>query len=220
MIQNKVSLSSRKILFLSLKVIEQSPTYRAKWNLENLNDTVFKFPLTIFSTSFITNVKDFFHKFDSSLNTYKFNNEIVPKIQPEVFKKVNLEWSSYDFGNDLAKNINQFVNWKKFSMDSFLLHLTSLAAFERSPYGMMDTQVTWPDSKSFFLDPRPLKAQFLNEISRIYDKLNLAWHKPRFDEFTNSPRNSLFQKNSEKTSHLLILEKSEGLIGVFPLLRL
>ena len=72
--------------------------------------------------------------------------------------------------------------------------LTSLAAFERSPYGMMDTQVTWPDSKSFFLDPRPLKAQFTeNEISRIYDKLNLNWNKPHFDEFTNAPRNKLIQ---------------------------
>jgi len=205
------SFLSKDSLSIFKGAIEQSPTYRAKWNLENLNDSVFKSPLTIFSTSFITNVKDFFHKFDSSSKTYEFNNEIVPKIQPDLFNKIDLRWSSYDFGNDLVKNINQFVNWKKFSVDSFLLHITSLAAFERSPYGMMDTQVTWPDSKSFFLDPRPLKAQFTeDEVSRIYNKLNLNWDKPNIDEFMHSPRNKLIPKSLRKNLKFIDLGEVRG----------
>ena len=89
---NKVSsFLSKESLSIFKGAIEQSPTYRAKWNLENLNDSFFKYPLTIFSTSFITNIKDFFHKFDSSSNTYEFNNEIVPKIRPDLFNKIDLK---------------------------------------------------------------------------------------------------------------------------------
>ncbi len=209
---NRVStFLSKESLSIFKGAIEQSPTYRAKWNLENLNDSVFKYPLTIFSTSFITNIKDFFHKFDSSSNKYEFNNEIVPKIQTDLFNKFDLNFSSHDFGNDLVKNINQFIDWKKFSLDSFLLHLTSLAAFERSPYGMMDTQVTWPDSKSFFIDPRPLGDQFTeNEIKKIYDELNLNWDKPSLRTFINSPRKSLIPKNLRKNLQFIDLGEVRG----------
>ena len=76
---------------------------------------------------------------------------------------------------------------------------------------MMDTQVTWPDSKSFFLDPRPLADQFTeDEIKKIYDELNLNWDKPSLRTFISSPRKSLIPKNLRENLQFIDLGEVRG----------
>ena len=198
-------------------VIEQTPSYRLKWNLENLNDSYYKYPLSIFSVSFLTNVKDFFHKFDLKSQRFKFNNELVPRIRPSITEKP-FPLSSFDTGNKLAGFFNKVVYWKDFSLDSFILHLTSIAAFERSPGGLMDTQIAWGDSKSFFLDHRPLAYQFSKkELLKIYQNLDIDKTNLTFYEFLNNERRSLISKGQRKNLNFVDLGELRGTHWNIPL---
>jgi hypothetical protein len=201
-------------------VIEQSPSYRLKWNLENLNDSLFKSPLTIFSLSFLTNVKDFFHKFDSKNKKFKFNNEIMPQLRPFAFdkKKILFPLPFTGDGNSFIRLLNRSIYWKNFSLDSFILHLTSIAAFERSPGGLMDTQIGWADSKSFYLDHRPLKNQFSKEeLLEIYQTLDLDKDTLSFYDFLNKERRFLIPKNKRKNLSFIDLGELRGTHWNIPL---
>ncbi|MEE2742397.1 MAG: hypothetical protein VYD54_00725 [Bdellovibrionota bacterium] len=198
-------------------IIEQTPSYRLKWNLENLNDSHYKYPLSIFSVSFLTNVKDFFHKFDLKSQKFKFNNELVPRIRPSITERP-FPIPSFDTGNSLSGFLNKVVYWKDFSLDSFILHLTSVAAFERSPGGLMDTQIAWGDSKSFFLDHRPLSYQFSKEeLLKIYQNLDIDKKNLTFYEFLNNERRSLIPKGQRKNLNFVDLGELRGTHWNIPL---
>ena len=75
----------------------------------------------------------------------------------------------------------------------------------------MDTQITWPDSKSFFLDPRPLKDQFTkDELLNIYRNLNIKWGKPSLSSFIHTPRNKLIPKNFRNNLQFIDLGEVRG----------
>jgi len=154
-------------------IYDMSNYARIKWNLENMNEKVFNSPIAIFNLSDITNIKDFF------LPAPPVNNQktISPLTIPQVLSEGTIDH-----------------RW--FSIDNLFLHLTSLMGFQQSKGGLFDTQVAWVDTKSMYLDERPLSENLTpdelkkmrSEILDVYQK-NTGKTLP--ENFGSLPRNSL-----------------------------
>ncbi|MBF0361295.1 MAG: hypothetical protein HQK49_09800 [Oligoflexia bacterium] len=166
-----------------LGVRDLSPKHRTKWNLLNMNNSVFDKPIFYMNMSALTDVERF-------VNPHKFiyqgeRKDGVPMV-PVLSRK----------------NGKLAADFTKYSIDSDFLYFSSLGGFMTAAAGLFDTQVEMSHTKSFLLDGRPLSASLtkkeLQELWNDRDVRNfLQKNSPEIDtieKFSNNPRNTLVPK--------------------------
>lgn len=141
-------------------VEDMSTKNRTEWNLKYLNDASLgtNHPITFMSVGAIANVDDFILPGPSDTPENRLE---PPTTLPQVY-----------FAGGML-----YPDFKKFSMDDLFLWLTSVDAFNVVSGRLFDTQVPVMDTKSPFLDKRPLQ---LTGISNSQVNLNA----PRADVFS------------------------------------
>jgi hypothetical protein len=154
-----------------------------RWNLQNMNDESFRTPITFFNFSMLTNVKDFVMPNPGNLNVALTAPTVVPQL-----------YYNAGFG----------IDYSRFSRDNVFLYLTSISGFEEAAGGLFDTQVEWLDTKSTFLDSRPLAYSLSKSQLEIFNEVVLSDRDPnkrltiQGSEFLYTPRHQLVNILNER----------------------
>ena len=142
-------------------VEDMSSEKRTEWNLKNLNDTALGangHQVTFMCLGAVTNVDDFM--LPGSIEAPEERLD-PPSMFPQFY-----------FSNDVL-----FPDFKRFSIDDLFLWMTSVDSFNKVPGRLFDTQVPLMDTKSPFLDRRPLAETGVSQGS-------INGNTPRADIFS------------------------------------
>jgi len=108
---------------------------------------------------------------------------------------------------------NGALDWAHLSLDAIVLYATSIAGFKSSPGGLFDTQVDLANTKTLFLDRRPLSASLsAEEIDALWadEEVRGVMAKNSVDTkeaFASTPRRNLIR--AEHRSNLDAIDLGE-----------
>lgn len=165
-------------------IYEEGQTHMLNWNFEHFKPEIFPKDFTLISLSFLSNYKDVFTKGPIS-------NE--GDILPQELLPLPTSNGSFDL--------------EAFSPDTLFEMTVALDLPEKTPGGLMDSQVSWADSKPIFLDPNPISNSFTEKELLTFskkdflNKRNSTKNIP-YTELINRPRREFFKEEFSKINYV------------------